>query len=143
MDNEEKKSNVLSRDDILGTRRNLQLASLYIPNWGGEVYIRELTSVERDEVESWLSYSDNVSQEDRRESLHNLRGRMAAKVVCDERGVRLFSDNDAEQLGQLSSLSLDMIFEKALQLAGMSKAERDKLRKNLSAQEVSAGSTTV
>jgi hypothetical protein len=132
---------LLSRDAIL-SKKHLKTQVVFVEDWQGHVNVRELTADERDEVESWLSAPEGTSIEERRESLKNLRGRVAARGLADETGLRMFSDEDSERLGSLSAAALDTIFDTVLNLSGMTKAERERLRKNSRPQTGEGGSTT-
>lgn len=132
---------LLSRDQILG-KKKLKTDRVDIPDWGGAVNVRELSSFERDEVESWMVHPPETPSEERREALANLRGRLAAKAIVDEQGLRMFTDDDAVALGNLSAAALDAVFDTVLRLSAMTKEQREKLRKNLKPQAVAGGSIT-
>jgi hypothetical protein len=123
---------ILSRGAILGIKQ-LRQEPLLVPEWGGTVYVRELTAAERDEVETWSVAAKREDNPDA-DAVLNLRARVAVKSVVDDKGLRLFSDKDADELGQKSASALDAIFSMTLGLSGMSKAERERLEKNLKAQ---------
>jgi len=133
------KSAMLTRDEIIG-KKILRTERVEIPEWDGAVNVRELTGAERDEVESWITRKTVDSEEQIPVNrFENVRGKVAAKAIVDDSGLRLFSDDDAETLGQRSAAALDRIFTVALRLSGMTKEERARLEKNLQAQPERGG----
>ena len=97
------------------------IQELEIPEWGGSVFIRVMSSADRRGMEL-LS--------ERKETEH-FREEMAVRVLCDKNGELLFSSADVEALGKKNSLVLDRIFDAAQGLNGMTSAAVDGLEKNL------------
>lgn len=95
----------LNRDAILA-RPALPRESVEVPEWGGPVFVREMTGVERDRFEATHAKAPN----------DNFRARLAAATICDDAGKRLFSEADVAALGEASSVALDRIGEAALRL---------------------------
>jgi hypothetical protein len=101
-----------------------QLVSVIIPEWKTTVYVRPMSGTERDSFEAEMVGRDPSSR------MANLRGRMAVRVVCNEKGERLFTDDQAAALGTKSAAALDRIFDvaqKASRLgdAGVTAAGKD------------------
>src|SRR5690606_41735748 len=92
---------VLNREAILAAK-DLPRELVEVPEWGGAVYVRALTGAERDAFEQSI-----VEQRgrDARMNLNNLRAKLVALTAVDENGERLFSDKDAELLGQIGRAS--------------------------------------
>ncbi len=109
----------LSRDEILSAS-DLNVEEVDVPEWGGSVLVRTMTGAERDRMES----------EFLAERTTNVRARLAAVVLCDEAGRRLFSDQDIALLGAKSGAALDRVFAVAMHLNGMTKRDVDELEKN-------------
>lgn len=81
------------------------LVPIRVPEWKTEVFIRPMSGTERDSFEA-----ETLGMKDR---LHNFRARLAVRVVCNAAGERLFTDDQAEALGDKSSSALDRIFAAA------------------------------
>jgi hypothetical protein len=100
---------MLSKDQILGAR-DFETKEIDVPEWGGTVTIRELSSKDRDNFEAELHMTDD---------LRNLRARLVVKAIIDENGERMFADSDAEALGNKSSSVLIRIFDAVRDMNGM------------------------
>jgi hypothetical protein len=116
----------LTRDMIMAAE-DLPMARVDVPEWGGFVYVRTLTALERDEFEDKAIRRKNGRvQFDNR----NLRARLVTLATCNERGERLFQDGDAEKLGHKSSAAVDRIFPVAKRLSWIGEDAIDELEKN-------------
>ncbi len=109
---------ILTKDEI-GRRDDMKLEKVDVPEWGGEVYIRTIMGNERDMLDA--SYRDNKV---------GYRGLFAATVLCDEKGVRLFSDIERMQLGSKNARALDRILEAGMRLNGMTEDAITDVEKN-------------
>ena len=109
----------LSRDQILGAD-DLGLVEVSVPEWGGSVSLRVMRGHERDAFEVRMSAEDRA----------NVRARLAALSIVDEAGVRLFSDDDIEALGEKSASALNRVFERAMSLNGFTDADVEALEGN-------------
>tara|TARA_R110000824_G_scaffold354555_1_gene541664 strand:+ start:2298 stop:2645 length:348 start_codon:yes stop_codon:yes gene_type:complete len=92
-----------------------------IPEWGGDVFVRTLTGTERD------AFEQSMVQKKNKPNLNNVRARFAVLTVCDEKGERLFSDNDSEALGKKSASALDRVFAVSQRLNGFSDSDSEEL----------------
>ena len=101
---------MLSRDSILAVS-DFVLKTVNVPEWGGEVILKGLSSRDRDNFEAGIS-KDN--------DLNNLRARLVVKSIVDEAGKRLFKDRDADALGEKNAEVLGRLFEEVRNISGMS-----------------------
>lgn len=113
---------MLNRDSILSSD-DLPKELVSVPEWGGDVYVRTLSGTERDSFEQSM-----ITKKDK-PNLDNVRARFAVLTICDEAGVRLFSDADAKQLGDKSAAALDRVFAVAQRLNGFSSSDVEELGK--------------
>ena len=111
---------MLDRNSILKMDA-LPKEQLSVPEWGGDVWVRTLTGTERD------SFEQSMVQKKNKPNLNNVRARFAVLTICDEKGERLFTDNDAEALGKKSAAALDRVFEVAQRLNGFSDDDQREL----------------
>ena len=111
----------LSKQDIL-KQHKIQVESVQVPEWQGEVFVRQMTAKQRDDFESSM-LGNNKNR------YKNIRGRLAAFCLCDENGQRLFDDKDAEQLGDLQASALDRLLPVIQRLNGMSNDDLEELKK--------------
>jgi|GEM_PF-180163 len=137
-------NSALSRDQILNAS-DLETTFVDSKEWGGRVYIRELTATDRSRFdEAFYTARQSIEQEaGGRSARGKRRHRPAAKVttsveihaariktllvylsVCDESGKRLFDDDrDLEKLGTKSSKAINEIYEASARFNGI--AEED------------------
>lgn len=119
------KVTILGREQILSAQ-DLEKELVEVKEWGGAVYVRALTGIERDAFEASMVDQRGKS---RTINLKNLRARLCALTICDEEGNRLFSDADVEELGKKSAAALTRVFEVAQRLSGLSQEDVEELGK--------------
>lgn len=99
----------------------------HIPGWGGRhLYVRSIGSDERDHYD--LSFSDDKGK--LKKDKRGIRSKLVALCACTKAGARLFSDGQAEALGTRCAAAMDVIYEKARKLNGMSDADVEELAGN-------------
>lgn len=101
----------LSKADFFAPRPPVvERVEIDLEGWQGFVHVRTLSGVERD---GW-----EIARAKERESgqLGNVRAGLVALATCDESGKRLFTEDDARQLGHADARVLDIIFEAAARL---------------------------
>ncbi len=91
-----------------------------IPEWSGKVWIRCMTAGDRD---SWEQHIQTVG-------FQNIRAKTAVACVCDEHGNLIFTDKDLPAISALHGKALDRIFEAAVLLSKVGKADLEDLKKN-------------
>ena len=112
---------MLDRNSIL-QMDDLPKEKVSVPEWGnGDLWVKTLTGSERD------SFEQSMVQKKNKPNLNNVRARFAVLTICDDKGERLFSDNDAEALGKKSAAALDRVFEVAQRLNGFSDDDQREL----------------
>ena len=94
---------LLTRDRICACD-DLKRELVDIPEWGGSVYVRVMTGVERDAVEGL--YVKN--------KYDNYRAAVAVACACDESGKSIFQSEDVAKLGEKSGTALVRIFDAAM-----------------------------
>lgn len=109
---------MLNRDNILNSK-DITTEKLDVPEWGGEVHIKVMTSKQRDAYEEFFT-SDKRT---------NMRARLAALTVCNPDGVLVFNNGDIEALGEKSALALSRVFNVAMRMNGYDDKEIDELEK--------------
>lgn len=93
-----------------------------VPEWGGDVYVRVMTGVEREKYEEWAESSNK--------SVKGIRGRLASLCIVDESGKRLFDDADIEALNGKSAAALDRVLTAVMKLNAVSAADVKQLAGN-------------
>lgn len=117
---------ILTKDQIFKAD-DLKTEVIEIPEWGGAVRVATMTGAGRDAFERSVWGADGQSRD-----LNNLRAKMVAATVVDDRGRLLFdSVEDVERLSVKSGAALDRIFAVARRLNRISPEDMEELEKNL------------
>ena len=77
---------MLNRDDIL---KATDIKIEPVEAWGGTVYVKGMTGKERDQFEASVIKMKGKSQDI---NLANVRAKLCVMTICDDKGVRLFTD---------------------------------------------------
>jgi hypothetical protein len=119
-------SKLLGRDAIFAVS-DLQTEDVPVPEWGGTVRVKGLTGSERDAFEESC-----VSGKGKNASfkMTNIRAKLVAKTVVDEKGELIFKEADVEALGKKSGAALDRVFSVAQRISGITKEDIEELEKN-------------
>lgn len=112
---------MLTADQILGAS-DIIARTVDVPEWGGPVRVRMMTSAARDRFEAEMAA--------RKGDMGNFRARLAVRCICDEQGKLLFRDDQAEALGEKSAAAINRVFVVATELNHFSDAEVEAIEKN-------------
>lgn len=126
-------SKFLCRDDIL-TANDLPTADVYVDEWGGTVRLRTLKASERDAFESSLVEKNGLPNT----GMANFRARLIALCAIDENGDQLFTQADVLRLSHKGAPAIAKLYDVAVKMAGMSKADERELVKNSDATQADA-----
>ena len=116
----------LTKEAILNTD-DLKTETVPVPEWGGDVIVRTMSGTERDAYEQAIFERNG---KDSKFNMDNMRARLCAGCIVDDKGACLFSAQDAAELGKKSGKVLDRIYTVATRLCGMSAEDIDTLAKN-------------
>lgn len=92
----------LNKKAILAAK-DTKLEKVNVPEWGDDVFIKTLSGTERDAFEE--AYST--------EKMRNFRPRFLVLTLCDDKGERLFTDDEVDALGAKSAAVINRLFDKA------------------------------
>ena len=115
----------LSREQILAAA--LPVETVSIPALGGDVLVRGMTGAENDAFLASLWVGEGA---DRRQNLSNYRARFLVRCIVDEKGERLFEDDEATRLGQIGAGPIEKLYQVAERLSGMEPNAVENLAKN-------------
>lgn len=119
---------LLSKEAILAAE-DLPMEEVFVPQWGGSVLVRGLTAKQRGMFTRELvdqRKGGNVLR------LEQIQIRLCAMSIVQENGNRMFSDNDMAALAAKSAGALQIIFEVAQRLSGLSDEQVEELQGNSS-----------
>lgn len=114
---------VLSKQAILDSC-DTKTKQIHIAEWGGDVIISTMSGFARDRFES------SVVGKAGGMNTTNIRAKLVAACVVDEKGELLFTEADVIKLGNKSCTALDKIFAEAQKLNHLGADEIEELAKN-------------
>lgn len=101
----------LDRSAILAAKPKIVTVS--VPEWGGDVCMREITAGQRDQWDAWQIEHDGAAR------YQDIRARLLVLTICDEQGVRLFSDADIDIVSSLPANAIERLWSTACRLVGL------------------------
>lgn len=113
---------LLTREQILSTN-DIKTQTVDVPEWGGEVIIASMSGAARDAWEQSLIGDQKVT-------LKNIAARLVAFSAVDDKGNRLFSNDDVDALGKKSAKALSRCVKASQRLNGLTGADLEELAKN-------------
>jgi len=111
------------KDKIIEAARLATSKLTAVKVWGEDAHIRVMSGTERDQWESQILDNGKVVKE-------QFRAKLLVKVLADETGKRLFSDDEIGTLSSMDSVELDRLYSIASKVNGLSKDDVDQLTKN-------------
>ena len=120
---------ILNRTEILEAN-DIKIQEVAVPEWGEDaaVYVKGMTGAERDKFEGSLI---TLRGKDKQMNMANIRAKLASMTICDEKGKRLFNENDVQSLSQKSAAALQRVFAVAQKLSGISDEDVEELAEEL------------
>ena len=121
----------LTKNQILEAK-DITFEDVEVPEWNGMIRIKCMTGSERDSYESAL-YEFHPSTDGKGKVKLNrddLRAKLLARTIVNDKFERLFSDIEVKKLGEKSAEVLDRLFAIAQKLNGLGKEELDNAEKN-------------
>lgn len=130
-------SDYLTKEEIF-SMDDLPVEDMIIPEWKKKkIKVRGATAAERDDYEQ--SLINTRVEEDKtvtQANFANAKARFVVKCVLKEDGTRMFSDGEANKLGDRVSGVINRIFNKIQDLSGMSKTSAKDIEKNSGAAQI-------
>jgi len=118
---------MLNREDILKLADEIKVEKVDIGN-NKSMYLKEMTGTERDNYEQSLMKFNNNNKVTM--TMENARAKLLVIVISDEEGKRLFKDADVAAVGKLPARIIDISFNKAQRMNGITKDDIEELVKN-------------
>ena len=124
------KEEILKADD-------LPREKFHVEQWNLDVWIRSLTSAERDDYEQSLIESSGRGRNMQvTPNLTNAKAKLVARAMVDEDGKRIFTDAEAGKLGRKSARAISDLYAIAQRLSGLSDEDVEELVKNSESGQV-------
>lgn len=108
---------MLSKAEILKAD-GLKTATVSVPEWGGDIVIREMTGAQRDVWDTMMASRYNAKT-GQITSMKGMRAKMIVLSVVDEDGKPMFNDKDLDVISEKSSVVLDRICEAIRDINGL------------------------
>ncbi len=114
---------MLSREDVLSQVKNIKNTPVDIEEWGGTVFVREMTAGDFCE---WQGYLLNASSDK-----SQARAFLIYLTVVNDKNERLFTKDDIATLSNLSFLTTQLISDAIDKMNGFKEAdEQEETSKN-------------
>lgn len=124
---------ILDKAGILGAS-DQRIEKMPVPEWGGDVCVRNLGGWERDQYDNWAS-----AAREKKDFTH-ARAKLVSMSLCDESGKSLeFTEADMLQLSKKNAAPLSRLYDKCLDLSGFTAADAQELEKNDAGQNGCSG----
>lgn len=95
-----------------------------VPEWGGTVRLGSMQAINRDRYE--IAYGKAREEGSER----SIRATLVSACIVDEKGETLFTEDDVIEFSKKSGAVLAELFDKCMELNGMSKKAVEKLKGN-------------
>jgi hypothetical protein len=110
-----------------------------VPEWAGEVTVRTLMAYEKDAWEESLADSKGKKV---KIDMSNLRAKLCALTIVDDKGKCIFSEHDVVALGRKGAKAIGRVYDVAASLNGISEEDAEELVKNSGAIQSDDSSTS-
>lgn len=131
---------LLSKDQILAADRK-KTVDVQVKEWGGAVRLQELSASDRDmwESESFVLNPEGTSA---KFNPKHARARLVVRCLVDDKGKRMFTDDEVAAIGSLSAASVQRLFNAARKLNAISEDDMKELEGNSDGDRGDANSST-
>lgn len=114
----------LTREEILAKRSVRQREPVEVPGMG-TVYVAKFTAKDRDRFEEIVTGGVPGKV-----NLRNVRAQMACLLCVNEDGTRMFSDGDADAVGELDTDAVQAIVDAGFRINGINQESLEDAVKN-------------
>ncbi len=113
---------LLSKADLLKPDA-LKRELVDVPEWGGSVWVQEMSAGNRDRFDKWITSQASSD-------MYGMRLRVCIHTVCDEKGKLMFSDLDIPDLAAKSGRAIKRLSDVGLRLSTLGEDDHEELVKN-------------
>ena len=132
----------ISKEAVLAAQ-DIKIEEVQVPEWGGSLCVKVMTGPEREDYSVGLARQVGPKGEvETVEQRQAMKSGLLQHTVCDENGVLVFTKEDMPAIMGKSSVVLDRLFSKAMDLNGLSELARQELLKNSAGANVATGSAS-
>ncbi len=134
-------STILTREDFLAKSKSLKLELVEVPDLGGSVYLRELSTGQRLEYRERIVQLQAINPQIGPANSLEIMALMISFSACDETGVPLFKEEDVKALADNSPNALMELSIKVMELSGISGKAIEEVAANLKKVQSSSSAT--
>jgi hypothetical protein len=125
----------LGRDAMLSTKKDAKKIH-QVPAFGGVVFFKEFTPSARDAFEASLVVGKGKKA---KVSTKNIRAKMLAALVVDQKGRRIFKDIDVGEIGELPGPEVEKVYQAIQEVNKLSDEDIEELAGNSGADRSDSG----
>lgn len=137
---------LLTANDIIGAK-DLVDERVEVPEWGGDVILRSLSALDREEVEA--ETTEIETKFDEKGAIRfvphlnpvRARAKFLARAIVDEDGNRIFDEKQLEGLAKKAEGPLDRLYRRARELSAVALPDAEAAEKNFAAVPSGASSS--
>jgi hypothetical protein len=130
---------LLTRDQILHPS-SFPYADVDVPDWGGAVRVRDMGAAARDRLSQF--FLDHKDADGQTANAGQFKVLVCALTICDDQGQLLFSQEDVTALSVVSGRSLDLVYQAAADLNGLSAKSVEDAAKNSASPQAGSGTAS-
>jgi hypothetical protein len=123
----------LTRDEILKTN-DIQVNEIEVPEWGGSVFIKQLTRAQQDSYLKMQMGKTRMKQDTRAKNqeiigaeLYGHDAYLCSRGICDENGKAIFKDSDIQSLKKKNGAVIGRIAKEIIAFSDMAGDDIDKV----------------
>ena len=116
----------------------MPLVTVEVPEWGGSVWVRMLSGLELETLETRIDAQLKAGDAGQARALYAL---IVGTCLVDQNGQRLFDTEDSKQLASLAGPALKRIAQAASRLNGILESDVDSAKKNSSPTPAAAAAS--
>lgn len=131
---------LLTKDQIIKADKKKTI-DVPVKEWGGDVRLQELSASDRDMWEN-ESFVLNAEGTGAKFNPKHARARLVVRCIVDDKGKRLFTDDEVAAIGSLSASTIQRLFNAARKLNAISNEDIKELEGESGAGPSGAASST-
>lgn len=103
---------------------DLKIEKMHIPEWKCDVWVRQLSALEQDDIESKRHNKDGTPV------ILNLRARYVTMCLVDEDGNKIFTEKDIHILSKKAGSVINRLIDKCSELNRLTEEDLENSAKN-------------
>ena len=116
----------LTKEQIFACN-DVVLEKVSVPEWGGHVYVKNMSVADREQFEEIIINSSNGDQ---KANLKNFRFRLVQLCCVDKNGIKLFELEDVERFNEKNCAAVDRVVDVCKKSSLFTQQDVDELVKN-------------